>query len=193
MISRRTAQSQSVHEVAELTNVIAESVVTPALTDAMADDPSAARTGLDTLVHKHVLSASLVRVKLWTPQGEILYSDEPRLDGATFDLDQDEREALCDPQTRAEISDLSAAGEPVRARAGHVARGVPAGVDAERASAAVRDVLQLLPCVSDRAGQLWRGFAGITLSSIVAVVLLFSRWSGRCCGAHAVPQRSAKR
>ena len=47
VVSRNTAESQSVHEVAEITNVIAESVITPALTDAMATNPAAAATALD--------------------------------------------------------------------------------------------------------------------------------------------------
>ncbi len=143
VISRRTAQSQSVHEVAELTNVIAESVVSPALTDAMATSPAAAAAGLDKLVRDHVLSGTLVRVKLWTPQGEIVYSDESRLDGARFELGEDERAALvrsADPR-RGQRSHRT--GEQVRARAGQVARGVPPGVDAGRQGPAVRDLLQV--------------------------------------------------
>jgi two-component system NarL family sensor kinase len=106
-ISQQVAQRQAVHDVAELTDVLAQSALAPALTDAMANDPAAARAVLDPLVRRDVLSADLVRVKLWTPAGRILYSDEPELIGKTFALDGEARSALTAPQTDASVSDLS--------------------------------------------------------------------------------------
>src|SRR5438067_4842455 len=44
IVSKRTAESQSVHEAAALTDVIASSLIQPVLSDAMADDPAAARS-----------------------------------------------------------------------------------------------------------------------------------------------------
>ena len=172
-ISRRTAESQSVHEVAELTNVIAESVVSPALTDAMATDPAAAAAGLDRLVHDRVLTHNLVRVKVWSPQGRIMYSDESLLDGRQFELDQEEREALSDPQTRAEVSDLSQP-ENVYERGQGKLLEVYRPVWTPGGRPLLFETYFRYSLVSDRAAQLWRGFAGITLSSIGAVVLLIS-------------------
>jgi two-component system NarL family sensor kinase len=48
-----------------------------------------------------------MRVKLWDPSGRIVWSDEPRLTGLTFDLGADEQEALRTGETKAEISDLN--------------------------------------------------------------------------------------
>jgi signal transduction histidine kinase len=48
-----------------------------------------------------------MRVKVWAPDGRIVYSDEPRLIGAQYALGADDREALEDGATRAELSDLS--------------------------------------------------------------------------------------
>src|SRR6478735_4472729 len=83
LISRRIAESQSVHEVARITDVIATSVIEPALTDRMTTSTAAAAR-LDPLVHQRVLNASLIRVKIWTPSGRIVYSDDARLVGTTF-------------------------------------------------------------------------------------------------------------
>ena len=170
VISRRTAQSESVHDVAELTNVIAESVVTPALTDAMATSPAAA-SALDDLVRDRVLSKNLIRVKLWTPQGEIVYSDEPRLRGARFDLGENERAALTDPQTRAEVSDLADPENRYERGEGKLLE-VYRPVWTPGGKALLFETYFKYTVVSDRASQLWRGFAGITLSSVAAVVLL---------------------
>ena len=75
------------HDAAQVTDILADSVVQPALTNAMATSSVAARAGLDRLVHGQVLSPSVVRIKLWTPEGQIIYSDEKQLVGTTFHLD----------------------------------------------------------------------------------------------------------
>jgi two-component system NarL family sensor kinase len=72
LVSRRLAERQAVHMAVELTDILANSVVQPVLTDAMANDSVVARAALDPVVRSQVLSASVVRVKIWTPQGKIL-------------------------------------------------------------------------------------------------------------------------
>ncbi|HEX7160329.1 MAG TPA: hypothetical protein VF223_03735, partial [Trebonia sp.] len=108
IVSQHIAQEQAVHDVAELTDDLAVSVVQPALTDAMATDPAQARAALDPLV-RHWLGGvgEMVRVKIWTTDGTVLYSDESRLIGQTFPLDNDSRAAFWPPRTEADITDLS--------------------------------------------------------------------------------------
>ena len=55
-----------------------------------------------------MLDGTNVRVKIWNPDGTILYSDEPRLIGERFPLERDETEVLATGGTAAGISDLSA-------------------------------------------------------------------------------------
>jgi two-component system, NarL family, sensor kinase len=64
LVSRRLAEQQAVHDVAQLTDVLAESVVQPVLTDPTPTDPSTTRRMLDPIVHR-LLNGSLVRVTLW--------------------------------------------------------------------------------------------------------------------------------
>jgi two-component system NarL family sensor kinase len=170
LISRRIAESQAVHEAAQLTNVLAESVVQPALTDAMATSTSAAAKLAD-LVHTQVLSSSLVRVKIWNTQGQIMYSDEPRLVGARFDLDGGARAALAHPQVRSEISDLTEPENRFERGSGTMLE-VYRPVWTPSGHPLLFETYFRYDQVSQRAAQLWRGFAGITLSSIVAVVVL---------------------
>ena len=54
-----------------------------------------------------VLRGSLVRVKIWSEDGTIVYSDEPRLIGEQFELDEDERAIFTSNEQGAEVSDLS--------------------------------------------------------------------------------------
>src|SRR5690348_13797092 len=105
IISRRLAERQAVHDAAQTTDILAESVVQPALTDAMATSTAAA-AALDPLVRARVLTATVVRVKVWTPDGTIVYSDEARLVGQRFDLEDEARAALSAPRSEADVSDL---------------------------------------------------------------------------------------
>lgn len=169
-ISRRIAESQAVHEVARLTDVLAENVVQPALTNAMATSPAAA-AALDRTVRRRVLGGSLVRVKLWAPDGRIVYSDEKRLVGARIGLDDDARAALARPQVRAEISDLSAPENRFERGQGALLE-VYRPVWTPSGRPLLFETYFRYAQVRAQAGQLWRGFAGITLSSIAAIVVV---------------------
>lgn len=130
-----------------------------------------AAAALDDTVRSRVLSSSVTRVKLWSSDGTILCSDEPRLIGQTFGLDSGAREALGSPQTRAEISDLSRPEnslERSKRKLLEVYRPVwtPAGHEL------LFETYFRYDAVTDRSGQLWRGFAGITLSAVAIVFLL---------------------
>jgi signal transduction histidine kinase len=69
-------------------------------------DPAAIRR-LDDVVLGQIVSGSLVRVKLWSKDGTILYSDEPELIGKRFELGDDEAELFETGGTEAELSDLA--------------------------------------------------------------------------------------
>ena len=79
------------------------------LSDGLLRGTPASLARLDDVVQGQVLGGSIVRVKVWTRSGRILYSDEPRLIGRTFPLGEDERELFVEGGAEAELSDL---GEP---------------------------------------------------------------------------------
>jgi len=58
-------------------------------------------------VRERVLGRPIVRVKVWSPDGRIVYSDAATLIGRRFPLPEDLREALADDAVRADVSDLS--------------------------------------------------------------------------------------
>ena len=172
IVSRHTAESESVHEVAQLTDVLAQNVIQPALSDAMATSIQAAQH-LDTLVHTQVLSSSLIRVKLWTPAGEIIYSDEPRLVGKHFGLDSGARQALSAPATRASISDVNEP-ENLYERGYGKLLSVYRPVWTPSGKPLLLETYFRYTIVSERSAQLWRGFSGIMISSLLAFVALLT-------------------
>jgi two-component system NarL family sensor kinase len=169
--SRRVAERESVTDAAHTTDLITQQVVQPAITNGLVSGQPAALAALDRVVRRHVLSSSLVRVKLWTATGRILYSDEPRLIGQTFPLGSQERAALTQPAVHAEVSNLDRPEnrfERGRGKLLEVYRPVwtPAG------QPLLFETYSPYQQVTQRTGELWRGFAGITISSLLILVAL---------------------
>jgi two-component system NarL family sensor kinase len=111
-----------------------------------------------------------VRVKIWSPEGRVLYADEPQLVGQTFTLSDDQQAALSDPQVRAEVSDLSASENEFETgdRLLEVYRPVwtPDGREL------LFELYSPYAPVAARSADLWRGFSGVTISSLLLLVAL---------------------
>lgn len=106
-VLRRIGTAEAIRSAKQVTRLAGEGIVAPNLTPGvLAGDPAALRA-LDRVVRARVLRDGVVRVKLWTPDGRIVYSDEPRLIGARYPVDTEDREALEQGRVEAEVSDLS--------------------------------------------------------------------------------------
>ncbi|MEY2517237.1 MAG: two-component system, NarL family, sensor kinase [bacterium] len=89
--------------------VVAEGrlVEAAALRDGVIRGDRTAIARLDDLVQAQIRGDSIVRVKLWSKDGRILYSDEPALIGKRYGLGDEELELFDSGGADAEISDLS--------------------------------------------------------------------------------------
>ena len=107
LVLRELGRREAVRDAREFAELIGRGVVEPTLTDEVLDGDRSALERLDTVVQERVLGDRVVRVKIWTADGRIVYSDEPRLIGARYELGADQVEALRSGKTEAEESDLS--------------------------------------------------------------------------------------
>ena len=172
VVARRTAEREAINGAAQVTDLLAEAVVQPALQDSLlGDSPATARAGLDAVVTKLVLSNSVVRVKLWTPEGRIVYSDEKRLIGQTYPMEAEHREALTDPQVVAEVSELKGP-ENVYERGRGKLLEVYRPVWTPSGEPLLFETYTRYTAVEERTSQLWRGFAGLMVSTLLLLVVL---------------------
>ncbi len=167
----RLAEKESVNDAAASAAVLADAIVQPALRNGLVTGDPKAFAAMDRAVRDHVLGPSSVRVKIWTSDGKIVYSDEPALVGRTYPLGEEERDALVHPVTRAEVSDVDRpenAFERGNGKLLEVYRPVwtPAG------EPLLFETYARYDGVLSRSSQLWRGFAGITASSLLALIVL---------------------
>ncbi len=106
-VMRRIGASEAIRDAKRVTRLAGEGIVEPNLSrGVLSGDPEALRA-LDRVVRARVLRDGIVRVKLWTADGRIVYSDEPRLIGARYAVDPADRAALRSGGVEAEVSDLS--------------------------------------------------------------------------------------
>ncbi len=172
LAARRLAEREAVNDAATIADVLAETVVQPAVSDRLAAGDAGAVRRFDRLVRERVLSDSVVRVKLWSPQGEVLYADEPELIGRTFTLDPPQRAVLAQPRTEAEISDLDRDENTFDRAVGDKLVEVYRPVWTPSGQEMLFEIYTPYDAVSRRSGQLWRGFAGLTLTSLLLFVVL---------------------
>ncbi len=107
LVSRELGTRSAIEDAVRITSLTAGVAVEPALDDGILTGDPTVLAELDRIVREEVLRGSLIRVKIWDPDGTILYSDEGRLIGDQFELGADELQALQTGQPEADISDLS--------------------------------------------------------------------------------------
>jgi signal transduction histidine kinase len=109
--ARRTAEEQAVENATQTTGLLVHAAVQPAITDDLlaggAQVSARARSRLDAIVRSEVLTDAVVRVKLWTRDGLVVYSDEPRLVNQVYPLDANEMAAMRAATSIASVSDLT--------------------------------------------------------------------------------------
>ena len=174
VVVQRMAEREALNDASQLTDLLARTVIMPALEDSLLDRDAGAVQRLDSVVRQRVLTSDMfVRVKIWSPDGVVLYSDEPELIGQQFTLGAKQRAVLTVPATVAEVSDLTGdenAFERSQGQLVEVYRPVwtPAG------SPVLFETYTTYASVTARTGNLWRGFGGTIISSLLLFVVLIT-------------------
>ena len=105
--SGRVGEREAIVDARSQTLVRARDVVEPRVSDDLLESDPQAVAAVDTIVHQSVLDTSLIRVKIWRADGQIIYSDEARLIGTRYQLGAEELTSLAGGAVEAEVSDLS--------------------------------------------------------------------------------------
>ena len=106
LISRTVAEGQALAEARRLNGVVARTVVEPHLDDGLLTGDAAAIAAMRE-VARLLTDGPVLRMKLWTPDGRVVFSDDERLIGRQFGLGHDEAEVLVTGHAAAEITDLT--------------------------------------------------------------------------------------
>jgi two-component system NarL family sensor kinase len=105
---RNIAIDQAESDTRDRVRIEGDLVAAAGLDQALLTGDQAAKDKLDALVEGKILNNSVVRVKLWTRDGRIIYSDKDELIGQRFPLGPDELALFENSGVDAELSDLTA-------------------------------------------------------------------------------------
>jgi len=171
--SRRVGEREAITNARTTTVLKARDQVEPLLTDALltsGSDP-AALARLRSIVTTSVLDDSLVRVKLWTRSGRIVFSDEARLVGDTFTLGADEVEAIDTGRIEAEVSDLAKPENRFERDQGKLLE-VYLPIETPSGQPLLFEAYYRYDVVASAGSRLWRSFAPISLGALVMLELV---------------------
>jgi two-component system NarL family sensor kinase len=149
----------------------AHAAVEPMLDDGLIHNDPVARQKVDDIVRSQVLRGSLTRVKIWDPDGTILYSDENRLIGNKFDMQESERTALRTGESQAELSDLSEPENRFEEPATQLLE-VYLPVKTKQGSTLLFEAYFRYSGITEAGRQLWLRFAPFSLGALLLLELL---------------------
>lgn len=105
--SRAAGTDEAVRDARDITTIYAHGIIEPELTIELLRGDAEAMSDFDGLVRDRVLrDTSIARIKIWSQDGRIVYSDEPRLTGNVYVLDAETLDSFDTGEAQAEISDL---------------------------------------------------------------------------------------
>jgi two-component system, NarL family, sensor kinase len=107
IICVRVVQAQALRQAEIGGEVVATRIVAPRVNQDLYDGNAGAQRALDDLVRNRKVGSTIQRVKVWSSDGVILYSDDPRLIGQRYPLDPDDRRVLENGGVESDVSDLS--------------------------------------------------------------------------------------
>ncbi len=108
-VSRRLGTEEAVADANRVAAITAAAAVAPVLDDGLLQMNPDSILRVDEAVRSQVIRGSLRRVKIWRRDGTIVYSNDFRLIGQHFELNDEEAAIFDAPDgvTDAEVSDLS--------------------------------------------------------------------------------------
>src|SRR3954454_19033964 len=108
LVGARLAERQVVIDARHFSALLAHGLVGPQLTPELLAGDHEAVTQLNQVIHERLVPrTSLRRVKVWSPDGRILYSDDRREVGRIYPLTASQRSVLRTGKAIAAVSDLS--------------------------------------------------------------------------------------
>jgi two-component system NarL family sensor kinase len=103
----RAAEAEVVGDARRTTSILAQAVAERSLTDLLVAGDPGAIDRFDRAVLGGLMVDDARRIKIWSSDGTIVYSDQTELIGQRFDLGDEEIAILRGGGTDAEVSDLS--------------------------------------------------------------------------------------
>jgi signal transduction histidine kinase len=107
ILGAHAQRSQALHQAEGGGRAVAIRVIAPLVNQGVYDRNTTALTALDDRVRIRKSASAVQRVKVWSADGVILYSDDPRLIGRRYPLEPGDKAVLDSGGAEAHVADFS--------------------------------------------------------------------------------------
>ena len=187
VLQHRAAHEDAIKDAELLARVGGGGIVQPNLTPALLAGRPAAIARLDRAVRNNIRHLDgIARIKVWTADGRIVYSDLQSLIGMRFTLPEEDREALVRGRAKAELTTLDRAENRVDGLHGRLLE-VYQPMKATNGEAVLFELYQRESAFADDAKRTWLAFAPALVAALLVLQLLqlpLARRMARSLEAH---------
>ncbi|SDM27260.1 Signal transduction histidine kinase [Geodermatophilus siccatus] len=165
------AEDEALADARRTTDLLAAVLVQPLVDERLVAGDPATVAAVDAALRERLAQTPVLRVKIWTAEGRVVYSDEARLIGLTYPLDDADRQTLRDGVTRAAVSDLSRPENRFEHSAGRLLEvyGLIEGPDGEPL---LLETYSEYSEATERRFEIWVRFAPISMVVLLTLVVV---------------------
>ena len=171
LVMRNIGTSQAIDNAKQVARVLGPGIVQPSLTKGVLKEKPAAIARLDRVVRRRVLGGAVVRLKIWRPDGTIVYSDDHRLIGSRYALGADEIAAIRGGAVAADVSDLSAPENRFEQDFGKLLE-VYLPISAPNGKPLLFESYQRFSDVASSGSDIWLAFAPALIGALIILELI---------------------
>jgi signal transduction histidine kinase len=169
-VIRRIAVDRAIEDARQLT-LLSSRVVEQRVTNGILKGDAFATGEVAAVINTAVLHDPIVHVKLWGPDGTILYSDEPKAIGKKYASGAEELAELGKDETSAEISDLTAPENTYEEGSGPLLE-VYTPIWTPGGDKLLFETYQRYSSIDEQRQQLLRSFLPVLVIALIALALL---------------------
>lgn len=172
-VSQFLAERDAIANGTQTADLLATAAIEPRLTPTLLAGDSTALDELDEVVDTRLGALGVIRLKIFTADGTVVYSDERRLVGQRFDLGAVERAVLDHGVTRAAVTTPEGRENEFEAFHGRLLE-IRRPVHATTGQRLLLEVYGDYAQIEPRAAGLWRTFVALEVVGMVALLLLLA-------------------
>ena len=170
-VFRHIGTNEALEDARDLTEVVGNGIVEPNLTEGVVRGDPAALRRFDLVIRRRVLRDPIVRIKLWTATGRIVYSDKRALIGSRYELAADDLAALRSGEVESEVSDLSRPENRFERGRGKLLE-VYMGIRAANGRPLLFEAYQEFDTVASSGRDIWLAFAPALIIALIVLELV---------------------
>src|SRR3954454_5751500 len=105
-VGSRIAEDQALSEARNVAKLLAQRVAAPLVTEAYRQGDPRAKRRLESAMRERIRDGSIVHIKLWNPDGTVLWSDESNMIGHAYPIEEEDQKLFGTTDATADVSTL---------------------------------------------------------------------------------------